>query len=104
MLQRPVILPSALSRPSSYSTPFSIVWTPLPGLTALVPSVGHVGVTTSHGIIHDFSASYTVSIGRLAFGDATYIWSLDPVDPDAWDKAIDEADEEFSKRKHHLIR
>jgi len=49
--------------------PFCIVWTPLPLISWLLPFIGHTGVATSHGIIHDFAGPYTVSIDDLAFGE-----------------------------------
>jgi hypothetical protein len=33
--------------------PFSIVWSPLPGITWFLPFVGHMGITDSRGVIYD---------------------------------------------------
>ena len=38
--------------------PFCIVWTPIPGLTWLLPFVGHMGVCDSAGVTHDFAGPY----------------------------------------------
>ena len=34
--------------------PASIVWTSLPYITQLFPSVGHTGIVDNSGVIHDF--------------------------------------------------
>ena len=49
--------------------PFSIVWTPLPLITWILPFIGHTGIALSNGIIHDFAGPYTISIDDLAFGE-----------------------------------
>ena len=48
--------------------PNYIVWTPLPLITAILPCIGHVGICTSDGIIHDFSGPYYISVDDMAFG------------------------------------
>jgi len=35
--------------------PFCIVWTPLPGITTLLPFIGHMGIADSRGVIYDFA-------------------------------------------------
>ena len=45
--------------------PYCLVWTPLPCITWLFPSIGHVGICTSKGIIHDFAGSRIFQTGRL---------------------------------------
>ena len=47
--------------------PYCIVWTPIPLITYLIPSIGHTGICTSSGIIHDFAGSYTISIDNFSF-------------------------------------
>jgi len=49
--------------------PFCIVWCPLPVLTWLLPFIGHLGIVTSEGIIHDFAGPYHVNV-MLRFLDA----------------------------------
>lgn len=51
--------------------PYCIVWTPLPLITWLFPFIGHVGICTSEGVIHDFSGPYYVSVDEMAFGNPT---------------------------------
>lgn len=86
--------------------PFSVLWTTLPGISALVPVIGHVGITDSSGISFDFSGPYQVrltinsilnstiheydslnshihqnkqvTVGSLMCGPAKRIWQLDP--------------------------
>lgn len=40
--------------------PYSVVWTTLPGISFLLPPIGHVGIADSKGITFDFSGPYTV--------------------------------------------
>lgn len=42
--------------------PFSIVWTSLPLMTWLAPPVGHLGITMSEGLIHDFAGPYFINV------------------------------------------
>ena len=49
--------------------PLCIVWTPLPGLTWLLPMIGHTGIAMSDGVIHDFQGPYTIGVDDLAFGE-----------------------------------
>ena len=58
--------------------PYCIVWTPIPVLTWLIPIIGHMGIATSAGIIHDFAGPYFVSEDNMAFGKPTKYWKLDP--------------------------
>lgn len=63
--------------------PFAIVWTPIPLLTYkkkisfldfflsysllfrwLIPIIGHLGIVTSEGLIHDFAGPYYVNVLR----------------------------------------
>ena len=46
-----------------------IVWTPLPLLTWLFPPVGHLGVTETSGLIHDF-------VGAHLFSFSLHLWSF----------------------------
>jgi hypothetical protein len=49
-------------QPEKDHFPLCIVWTPLPLLTWFVPFIGHVGITTSRGTIHDFAGSHYVNV------------------------------------------
>jgi hypothetical protein len=49
--------------PTRDSFPMALVWTPIPVLTWLLPIVGHLGIATTDGIIHDFAGQY-VLLGR----------------------------------------
>ena len=52
-----------------YFTPeFSIVWTPLPIISAILPFIGHVGFVDINGNCFDFAGPYTVTVNNLAFG------------------------------------
>ena len=80
--------------PDNSSFPFCIVWTPIPFLTWLFPLIGHVGICTSTGEIHDFAGSYRINIDKFAFGDPVkYVEIQVPqCDRDLWDEAVRLAD------------
>jgi transmembrane protein 222 len=51
---------------------FTIVWSPLPPITWLIPFIGHTGICDSQGIASDFQGPYHVGDdGRMAFGPPT---------------------------------
>lgn len=57
--------------PSLDRYPYCIVWTPIPLITWLLPFIGHMGIATSQGIIHDFAGPYYISVDDFAFGKPT---------------------------------
>jgi hypothetical protein len=42
--------------------PYCIVWTPIPLISWLFPFIGHMGIATSEGVIHDFAGPYYISV------------------------------------------
>ena len=84
--------------------PFCMVWTPIPLLTWLIPLIGHVGIATSKGIIHDFGGSYFISIDDFSFGHTHKYCKLDIPDnkENEYDKAIIEADDCYRGQEHNL--
>ncbi|SBS84670.1 conserved protein, unknown function [Plasmodium ovale curtisi] len=111
--------------------PYCVVFAYLPCASTFIPVVGHVGICTSTGVIHDFSGSYTISVGNAAerhdhsplcvylchekrnrnmeFSDPMKYWKLDKnklplaITDQFYDDAIYKADEVFSKRRHNLL-
>ena len=53
--------------PKKSCYPFCLVWTPIPGFTALIPFIGHMGIADSKGFIYDFAGPCKFS--RLAWND-----------------------------------
>lgn len=51
---------------SGERAPMSIVWTTLPGISTVLPPIGHVGIADSKGVVYDFSGPYQVG-GPFAF-------------------------------------
>lgn len=45
---------------SGERAPLSVVWTTLPGISAIIPLIGHVGMGDSTGVTYDFSGPYQV--------------------------------------------
>lgn len=57
---------AALNKSCRRRLPCSIVWTPIPGLSWLLPFVGHMGITNSAGVIRDFGGPFMVSVSSLS--------------------------------------
>jgi transmembrane protein 222 len=84
--------------------PRAVVWTALPGITWLLPVVGHVGITTVDGRATDFSGPYTVSVNSLMCGPARRVWRLnDAPDSVTYDRAVHDAACVYGKRMHNLF-
>lgn len=62
----PPVMPSERVVPGDEDHPhphaFAVVWTTLPGLSIFLPSIGHLGIADSAGVIRDFSGPYTVGV------------------------------------------
>ena len=82
--------------------PYCLVWTPLPCITWLFPSIGHVGICTSKGIIHDFAGPYTVSIDNMAFGNPTkyVLLDLDSREYDEYDSCIEGGTQDYREKNY----
>ena len=85
--------------------PHCIVWTPIPFLTYIIPSIGHTGIATSEGIIHDFAGSFYVNIDEMSFGKPTKYYQLDLDDREKYeyDKAIEKGDLKYNQERHNLF-
>ena len=99
--------------------PFSIVWTPLPGITACMPVVGHTGIADSRGVIYDFAGPFSIAVDDFSFGRPYIYLKLNPQDclgpiggagaPSnekeatvMWDTAIDAACDIYARRVHNI--
>lgn len=82
--------------------PYCIVWTPLPLITALFPFIGHTGICTTDGVIHDFSGSYSISVDDMAFGNPTKYVQLDIPNKTKWNDHVKEGDDTYSTQEHNL--
>ena len=84
---------------------FSIVWSPLPPITWLIPLIGHLGIADSRGIASDFRGPYYVGDdGRMAFGAPTRALKIviGDIGAERWDEAIREANEVYRGRMHNI--
>lgn len=104
---------AALARePRRDFLPMSIVWCPIPMLTWMCPIIGHLGIVTSDGVIHDFVGPYTINKSRtqLGFGRATKYVPVEVSefrsvsdDPQQdWDDAVEAASSRFEGIIHTL--
>lgn len=81
--------------------PYCIVWTKLPLISSLFPSIGHTGICNSKGIIYDFMGSNAINEDSLGFGNPYKYVQLE-VCPN-WDKAVTKANEKFIDEEHNLF-
>lgn len=74
-------------------------------MTYLIPSIGHTGIATSEGIIHDFAASFYISIDEMSFGKPTKYFQLDLDEREKYeyDKAIEKGDLKYNHEMHNLF-
>ena len=85
--------------------PFCIVWTPIPCISWLLPSIGHSGICDSNGVIYDFSGPYYVSIDDMAFGNPTkyLILELSQKEFYEYDKAVQSAMIKYNKMEYNFF-
>lgn len=85
----------------------SIVWTPLPFITWLIPIIGHTGISNSRAVIYDFSDDFNVSVDNFSFGSPTKVYRFNPAlvaqGAKAWDKAIQETSDYYGRTRHSLF-
>ena len=99
---------SALSpkkiKPKNNRFPYCIVWTPIPFLTYIIPSIGHTGIGTSSGVIHDFAGSFFISVDDFSFGKPTKYYQLDLSEQEQYefDRAVEKADNKYNMEEHNL--
>lgn len=85
--------------------PFSIVWTPIPVITWIIPLIGHTGIADSEGIIHDFGGSYYIAVDNFTFGRPTKFLELDPrkIQARDWNDAIQVSANKFCQQQHNIV-
>ena len=85
--------------------PYSIVWTPIPCITWLFPSIGHAGICDSEGIIYDFAGPYYVSVDNMAFGNPTKfaILQLTQKEFSEYDKAVEYGRKAYNKLDYNFF-
>ena len=66
--------------------------------------IGHTGIWTGDGVIHDFAGPYYVSVDDMAFGNPTkYIpLDIDEHNIDDWDNFVELGDEKYREMMHNL--
>ena len=91
--------------PELKTFPYCIVWTKLPCLSYLCPFVGHTGIASSKGIIHDFSGNYVIRQNNFAFGAPLkyYQLELNEEQKQKWNEAIEESNKKFCRSKYKLF-
>ena len=85
--------------------PLALVWTPIPPISWFLPFVGHLGITDSRGLLHDWHGAYGPT-GKppeeMLFGRPARYLALGRRDLD-WDAAIDRADAEYAQKLHCMV-
>ena len=91
-------------RPDKARFPICITWTMLPGMSHIMPLIGHTGIADSRGVIHDFAGPYYISIDDFAFGETHKYVKLDleGVTLAQFDEAIRQADVVYRERMHNI--
>ena len=81
-----------------------ITWTHLPGITWVLPIIGHTGIAGTNGEIHDFAGPYYISIDDFAFGSTVKYLRLDidPADYERFNRCLKEADKTYKGRMHNI--
>jgi hypothetical protein len=96
---------------------YTVVWSPLPPITWILPFVGHTGIADSNGVISDFQGPYTVGDrGHMAFGAPTRALKIHsavvsdhdselscPAAAARWDEAIQDANQVYRGRMHNIF-
>ena len=90
--------------PKDNRYPYCIVWSPLPPISWVLPFIGHTGICTSEGVIHDFAGPYTIGTEQMAFGNPTRYIQLDPTKCRKmdWDAGVEEGNRIYRKRMHNI--
>ena len=85
--------------------PYCIVWTPIPCITWIFPSIGHAGICDSKGIIHDFAGPYYVSIDNMAFGNPKkyVLLDLNSEEFENYDGAIEGGTQDYNEKYYSLF-
>ncbi len=98
--------------------PMSIVWSPIPMLTWILPISGHLGMSASDGLISDFGGSFYIHQHRrrTAFGPVTKFVHIRPSDLHAlppgtsegsaiaaWNRAVAAANKSYETHMHNLL-
>jgi hypothetical protein len=90
--------------PEEKRFPLCITWTSIPCISWLLPFIGHTGIGTVQGEIHDFAGPYYVSVNDFAFGSTLKYVKLN-VTADQYTKfneSIQSADKTYRKRNHNI--
>jgi transmembrane protein 222 len=67
-----------MPKPTQEDLAFTILWSPLPPITWILPFIGHTGIANSRGVASDFQGPYYVGDqGRMAFGNPTRALKID---------------------------
>ena len=88
--------------PPSARFPLCITWTALPGISWLLPCIGHTGIAGTDGVIYDFAGPYYISKDDFAFGETFKYVELDieKTQQEKFDADIAKANRSYKKRMH----
>jgi transmembrane protein 222 len=74
----------------------------------ILPFIGHMGICTSDGVIHDFAGPFFVSVDNFAFGHTTKRWKVSQdiaesqLEGLTWDNAIQSSKDQFEHEMYNL--
>ncbi|MEN2499373.1 MAG: hypothetical protein MHMPM18_003592 [Marteilia pararefringens] len=110
--QEAIATPNQISSSSSSTLKLGIFWSPLPGITLVLPVVGHTGIIDSKGDSYDFGGYY-ISKNAPIFGSPTRFVQLDvnkvqkTIDglspTQVFDWAVDKSCKDYKDKHHNLF-
>lgn len=92
---------------STHAHSYAVVWTTLPLISLILPTIGHVGITDSSGVIRDFSGPYMVTKGRMMGGPPRRVWNLNlndiSGDNEYYNDGVEKACGIYENRMHNIL-
>lgn len=84
---------------------YCVVWTTLPLISVLLPTIGHVGISDSSGVMNDFAGPYFVGKGRFMCGPPRRVWKLDTtgLEKETYDEAVGHGASVYERRMHNIV-
>ena len=65
---------NTISAENLHPLAFTILWSPLPPITCILPFIGHMGIANSRGIANDFQGPYSVGDRGRMVSFAVLLW------------------------------
>ena len=88
--------------------PLAVAWTTLPCISWILPTIGHTGICSSDGAVHDFAGPYHIGKDNMMCGPPKKIWQLSLDDMKGksvidYDRAVAHGDDVYRGRMHNIF-